>query len=139
MWPYLLIARFRIPCWKKMVLQIPFRSLNQERFTFMSAVIYQLLWWRSLSNNMSKSKKPRTIFCSSLLFLLIVLRSELISVRSLGELTQQFNLKQKFLVSSVPRKIRFSRSMTCMVSSMHDFQDPWHAWYQANKPSQIIL
>ena len=46
------------------------------------------------------------------LFFLIVLKSGIILVRSFGKLNQQFNLKQKFSVSSDPRKTRFLRFMT---------------------------
>ena len=45
-------------------------------------------------------------------FFLIVLKSRIILVRSFGKLNQQFNLKQKFSVSSEPKKTQFLRCMT---------------------------
>ena len=45
-------------------------------------------------------------------FSLIVLKSGIILVRSFGKSNQQFNLKQKFSVSSDPKKTQFLRFMT---------------------------
>ena len=45
-------------------------------------------------------------------FFLIVLVSGIILVRSFGKSNQQFNLKQKFSVSSDPKKTQFLRFMT---------------------------
>ena len=49
---------------------------------------------------------------SSYPFFLIVLKSGRILVGSFGKLNQQFNLKQKFSVSSDPKKTQFLRFMT---------------------------
>ena len=45
-------------------------------------------------------------------FFLIVLKSGITLVTSFGKLNQQFNLKQKFSVSSDPKKTQFLRFMT---------------------------
>ena len=45
-------------------------------------------------------------------FFLIVLKSGIILVRSFRKLSQQFNLKRKFSVSSDPKKAQFLRFMT---------------------------
>ena len=45
-------------------------------------------------------------------FFLIVLKRGIILERSFGKLNQQFNLKQKFSVSSDPKKTQFLRFMT---------------------------
>ena len=61
---------------------------------------------RTLDNSLQERK------CLSHPFFLIVLKSEIILVRSFGKLNQQFNLKQKFSVSSDAKKTQFLRFMT---------------------------
>ena len=61
---------------------------------------------RSLDNSLQEQKYL------SHLFFLLVLKSEIILVRSFGKLNQQFNLKRKFSVSLDPKKTQFLRFMT---------------------------
>ena len=66
---------------------------------------------RSANQKSLKQLSKRTkIFESS--FFPIVLKSGIILMRSFGKLNQQFNLKQKFTVSSDPKKTQFLRFMT---------------------------
>ena len=61
---------------------------------------------RTLDNSLQERKYLRHPF------FLIVLKSGIILVRSFGKSNQQFNLKQKFSVSSDPKKTQFLRFMT---------------------------
>ena len=61
---------------------------------------------RTLDNSLQEQKYL------SHLFFLIVLKSEIILVKSFGKLNQQFHLKRKFSVSSDPKKTQFLRFIT---------------------------
>ena len=65
---------------------------------------------QQIKRALNNSLKERKYLSHS--FFLIVLKSGIILMRTFGKLNQQFNLKQKFSVSSDPKKTQFLRFMT---------------------------
>ena len=65
---------------------------------------------QQIKRALNNSLKERKYLSHS--FFLIVLKSGIILMRTFGKLNQQFNLKQKFSVSSDAKKTQFLRFMT---------------------------
>ena len=65
---------------------------------------------QQIKRALNNSLKERKYLSHS--FFLIVLKSGIILMRTFGKLNQQLNLKQKFSVSSDPKKTQFLRFMT---------------------------
>ena len=77
-------------------------------FTSISTVIY----YCGEGVYQTKSANQKNLRQFSTRTKIFELKSGIILVRSFGKLNQQFNLKQKFSVSSEPKKTQFLRFMT---------------------------